>query len=49
MDLSIEDINARIKLEHCPETSEELTDAKLMCKYKDCGSVKNKIKKQKKK
>ena len=28
-----------------PETLEELTDAKLMCQYKDCKSVKNEIKK----
>ena len=43
--LSIEDINARIKQEVCYETLEELTDAKLMCEYKDCNSVKNEIKK----
>ena len=43
--LSIEDINARIKQEVCYETLEELTDAKLMSEYKNCSSVKNKIKK----
>ena len=43
--LSMEDINARIKQEVCYETLEELTDAKLMCEYKDCNSVKNEIKK----
>ena len=42
-ELSMEDINTRIKQEICYETLEELTDAKLMCKYKDCNSVKNKI------
>jgi len=44
-ELSMEDINARIKKEVCYETLEELTDAKLMCEYKDCNSVKNEIKK----
>jgi len=44
-ELSMEDINARIKQEVCYETLEELTDAKLMCEYKDCNSVKNAIKK----
>ena len=44
-ELSMEDINARIKQEVCYETLEELTDAKLMCEYKDCNSVKNEIKK----
>jgi len=44
-ELSMEDINARIKQEICYETLEELTDAKLMCEYKDCDSVKNEIKK----
>jgi hypothetical protein len=29
----MEDINARIKQDVCYETSEELTDAKLMCEY----------------
>ena len=42
-ELSMEDINARIKQEVCYETLEELTDAKLMCEYKDCNSVKNEI------
>ena len=44
-ELSIEDINARIKKEICYKTLEELTDVKLMCEYKDCNSVKNNIKK----
>ena len=44
-ELSMEDINARIKQEVCYETLEELTDKKLMCEYKDCNSVKNEIKK----
>jgi len=44
-ELSMEDINARIKQQVCYETLEELTDAKLMCEYKDCNSVKNQIKK----
>mgnify|MGYP000309256447 CR=1 FL=1 len=44
-ELSMEDINARIKQEVCYETLEELTDVKLMCEYKDCNSVKNEIKK----
>jgi len=38
--LSMEDINARINQEICHEILEELTDAKLMCEYKDCNSVK---------
>ena len=42
---SMEDINARIKQEVCYETLKELTDAKLICEYKDCNSVKNEIKK----
>ena len=44
-ELSMEDINARIKQEVCYETLEELTDEKLLCEYKDCNSVKNEIKK----
>lgn len=44
-ELSIEDINERIKQEICYETLEELTDAKLMYKYKDSDSIKNKIEK----
>jgi hypothetical protein len=44
-ELSMEDINARIKQEICYETLEELTDVKLMCEYKECNSVKNEIKK----
>lgn len=41
----MEAINTRIKQEICYKTLEQLTDAKLMCEYKDCKSVKNKIKK----
>ena len=44
-ELSMENINTRIKQEVCYETLEELTDAKLMCEYKNCNSVKNEIKK----
>jgi hypothetical protein len=44
-ELSMEDINTRIKQEICYETLEELTDAKLMSEYKDCNSVQNEIKK----
>ena len=44
-ELSMEDINTRIKEEVCYETLEQLTDAKLMPKYKQCNSVKNQIKK----
>jgi hypothetical protein len=44
-ELSMEYINTRIKQEVCYETLEELTDAKLMCEYKHCNSVKNEIKK----
>lgn len=43
-ELSMEDINARIKQETCYETLEELTDEKLMCEYIKCNSVINKIK-----
>ena len=43
-ELSMEDINARIKQEMCYETLEELTDAKLMGEYIKCKSVKNKKK-----
>ena len=45
IELSMEYINTRIKKEICYETLEELTDAKLMCEYKNCNSVKNEIKK----
>ena len=41
----MDDINARIKREICYETLDELTDAKLMCEYILCNSVKNEIKK----
>lgn len=44
-ELSMEDINARIKQEVCYETLEELTDEKLLGEYKECNSVKNEIKK----
>jgi hypothetical protein len=44
-ELSMEDINARIKQEMCYETLEELTDAKLMGEYKKTDSVKNNTKK----
>jgi len=43
--LSMEDLNARIEQEVCYTTLEELTDAALMCEYKNCKSVKNNIKK----
>lgn len=42
--LSMEYINSRIQQEICYETLEELTDAKLLCEYKGCNSVKNEIK-----
>lgn len=44
-EMSMEDINSRIKKEVCYETLKELTDVKLMCEYKQCNSVKNEIKK----
>lgn len=44
-ELSMEDINARIKKEICYKTLEELTDKNLMCEYKECDSVKKQIKK----
>jgi argonaute-like protein implicated in RNA metabolism and viral defense len=44
-ELSMEDINARIKQEICYETLEELTDVKLMCEYKECNSVEKEINK----
>ena len=44
-ELSMEQINARIKQEISYETLEELTDTKLICEYKECNSVKNEIKK----
>ena len=40
----MDDINARIKREICYKTLDELTDAKLMCEYILCNSVKNEIK-----
>ena len=45
VELSMEDINARIKKEICYGVLEELTDINLMCEYKECNSVKNEIKK----
>jgi len=39
----MEYINARIKQEVCYETLKKLTDAELMCEYKNCNSVKNEI------
>ena len=44
-ELSMEDINARIKQEICYKTLEELSDTKLLPEYNDCNSVKNEIKK----
>lgn len=44
-ELSMQDINSRIKQEICYETLQELTDTKLMDEYKNCNSVKNEIKK----
>ena len=40
----LEYINERIKREICYETIKELTDENLMPRYKECKSVKNKIK-----
>jgi hypothetical protein len=45
LELSMEDINARIKKEICYKTLEQLTDLKLIDEYKNCNSVKNEIKK----
>ena len=44
-ELSMEEINTRIKREICYSTLEELTDTKLLCEYTSCKSVKNKMKK----
>jgi hypothetical protein len=44
-ELSINEINERIKKEICYTVLEELTDEKLLCEYKECNSVKNEIKK----
>ena len=44
-ELSMEEINSRIKQEICYKTLEELTDERIICQYKDCNSVKNEIKK----
>lgn len=44
-ELSLKNINARIKREICYKTLEELSDAKLMSEYKNCNSVKSEIKK----
>jgi len=43
--LSLNEINKRIKTEICYNTLSELNDEKLMDKYKECNSVKNQIKK----
>lgn len=43
--LSMEDVNIRIKKEICYNTLEELSDTKLMIEYIKCSSVKNEIKK----
>lgn len=40
----MEDINARIKKEICYETLKQLTDDNLLYEYKECESVKNRIK-----
>jgi len=42
-DISMEEINARIKKEICYDTLLELTDEKLMDVYMNCKSVKNNI------
>lgn len=42
-DLNVEDINSRIDREICLQTIENLSDEKLMNKYKTYPSVKNKI------
>ena len=44
-ELSMEEINARIKKDISYEILLELTDEKLMCEYTNCNSVKNEIKK----
>ena len=44
-ELSMEDINTRIKQEICYETIQSLLDENLMTEYKECNSVKNEIKK----
>jgi len=44
-ELSMEDINTRIKQEICYETIQSLLDENLMTEYKESNSVKNKIKK----
>ena len=43
-EISIDDINIRINTEICYETLENLTDTNLIYEYKNCNSVKNKIK-----
>lgn len=42
-EITMEDINTRIKQEICYKTIEELTDEKLLCEYKECNSVKKAI------
>jgi hypothetical protein len=44
MDNDIQKINTRIKKEICYEILQELSDEKLLGEYKECPSVKNKIK-----
>tara|TARA_Y100000590_G_C15512332_1_gene935885 strand:- start:221 stop:937 length:717 start_codon:yes stop_codon:yes gene_type:complete len=41
--LNLDDINIRIEKEFCYETAMELTDEKLLDKYKECPSVMNSI------
>ena len=43
MDLTMEEINDRIKREYCANTVSELSDEHLMSQYKECASVKNAI------
>lgn len=43
-ELSMKEINERIKKEICYDTLLELTDEKLMSEYKECNSVKKQIK-----
>jgi hypothetical protein len=44
-ELTIEEINLRIKKEICHDTLAELSDENLMSQYKECNSVKKEIKK----
>ena len=45
INITLKEINERIKKEICYETIKSLTDENLMSEYKNCCSVKNKIKK----